>query len=80
MMLWKPEESTYDTLFDRIEIKLLVSGNKSRIHEKFLESTREKFEKKFANLLIMISIKINIYKLRGLFKGSIKLDKQEKIF
>ena len=57
----KPEESTHNILFDGIETKLLVSGNKPRIHEGFLnpqgdklKSTRETFKKNFAILLIII--------------------------
>ena len=39
MMLQKSEKSKHDTLFDRIETKLLVFSSKSRIHERFLKST-----------------------------------------
>ena len=39
-MSQNPIESTHDTLFNGTETKLLVSSNKSRIHEGFLESTK----------------------------------------
>ena len=40
MMSQKPEENTHNALFDGTEIKLLISSNKSWIHEGFFESTR----------------------------------------
>ena len=39
-MLQKPKESTHNALLDGTETKLLVSSNKPRIHEGFLESIR----------------------------------------
>ena len=39
-MSWKPEEKHTRYSLDGIETKLLVPGNKPRIHEVFLESTR----------------------------------------
>ena len=33
VMSWKPEESIHNARFDETKIKLLVSGNKSRIHK-----------------------------------------------
>ena len=43
-----------------------------------LESTRKKFKKNSAISLI-ITYEKNVYKLRSLFKGCIKLDRQENI-
>ena len=40
LMLRNPKESTNDALFDGTEIKLLVSGSKLRMHERFFESTK----------------------------------------
>ena len=33
VMSWKPEESIHKARFDETKIKLLVSGNKPRIHK-----------------------------------------------
>ena len=40
---------------------------------------KKEFDKTFVFLLIIIYEK-NVYKLRGLFKGPVKLDKEENIF
>ena len=40
LMLQNPKESTNDARFDGTEIKLLVSGSKLRMHERFFESTK----------------------------------------
>jgi len=48
--------------------------------EKVLEFTREIINKKSKFLLISIILKKIIYKLGGLFKSSMKLDRQENIF
>ena len=46
--------------------------------ERVMESIRETIEKKSEFLLILIMLK-NVYRLWSLFKGSVKLDKQENI-
>ena len=45
-----------------------------------LGSTKENKEQKSKILLILIILSKNVYILRGLFKGFVKLDKQENIF
>ena len=47
VMSWKPEESIHNARFDETKIKLLVSGNKSRIHKMIIFwNLLEKLKKK----------------------------------
>ena len=47
----KCKERTHDALLDGIETKLLVSSSKHRIHEGFLESTRDSLNPQGDNFL-----------------------------
>ena len=85
-MSWKLEESTYNVLLmeQKLNYQLLIvnleptMGSLNPQGDK-LESTRKKFKKNSAISLI-ITYEKNFYKLRSLFKGCIKLDRQENIF
>ena len=77
----KHEESTHDTLFDGQKLNYLflvinlesTRGSLNPQDDK-LKSTKERI---WQNICIFIDNNLwkNVYKLRGLFKGPVKLDK-----